>query len=331
MIGASGFWSVTRLLTDQVSGDPSSAQTTVLSAEGELSRSEALRGVLRVEDSGEFRLSGSGTITWRDPADLIAVESGNTILELDLHPVVAIEGQVPMFRDLAQGDSGPDVRQLQEFLRIRGFFEGELDGRFGLATTSAVKLWQRELGQSRPQGTVSAGSVVALGDLPADFRYPEPVDVGAAFVAGDVLVVGRGHDGEMFVEVPESRLGDFGLGTRASISAADAGQVEAVVSRLGTSDGEIGVVLEPARGRFCDVLQCASLTPSVPLTVTVDFEIIPAITGVIIPASALRTQPDETLAVLLDTGELVPVMKKASDRGLVIVDGIAAGHRVVIG
>ena len=47
------------------------------------------------------------------------------------------------------GDTGSDVKKLQQALKIKGHYSGKIDGVYGSATTAAVKAFQRSHGLSR--------------------------------------------------------------------------------------------------------------------------------------------------------------------------------------
>jgi L,D-transpeptidase ErfK/SrfK len=58
---------------------------------------------------------------------------------------VNIVGAVFTGRVLIPGEaSGPDVRAVQELLRILGFYQGDPDGVYGPATVDAVKRFQAQ-------------------------------------------------------------------------------------------------------------------------------------------------------------------------------------------
>lgn len=63
-------------------------------------------------------------------------------------PVFALEGPVRAYRDLTPGDSGEDVRQLQEALRTCGLYSGRADGVFGPVTLAAVDRMYRAAGHT---------------------------------------------------------------------------------------------------------------------------------------------------------------------------------------
>ena len=74
---------------------------------------------------------------------------------------VAAAGDPPALR---QGDSGNDVYILQQKLQEYGYYDDELDGKFGLATKLAVTDFQADAGLE-PDGIVSAATLVALREF----------------------------------------------------------------------------------------------------------------------------------------------------------------------
>lgn len=119
-----------------------------------------LNGTLSYGDS--IALPGrTGTITRLPKAgDVIGV--GQALYEVDGHPVIAVRGDRPFWRDLGFGaDDGPDVRQLEQALVDLGFGANlDVDDHFTRGTASAVTAWQKALG-------VPATGAVALGDVVA--------------------------------------------------------------------------------------------------------------------------------------------------------------------
>jgi len=75
-------------------------------------------------------------------------------------------GRVPMFRTLAKGVTGPDVRQLQDLLRGEALPHREATSRFDAATVAAAKRWQRKL-RGQADGVVRPGDLVFVAALPA--------------------------------------------------------------------------------------------------------------------------------------------------------------------
>lgn len=116
--------------------------------------------------------------------DRLAV--GTVLGEVAGRPVVALEGDVPMYRDLQTGDVGADIAQLQSALARLGFGSADRPGIFGPGTGAAVEAFFRSRGYRAagfleptirpashgrhartPTVTVPGASVVYLRTLPA--------------------------------------------------------------------------------------------------------------------------------------------------------------------
>ncbi len=78
------------------------------------------------------------------------VRPGQVIAEIDGRPVILLRGTLPPFRDLREGDAGPDVTQLQAALRGLGYADYDAAGYFGPGTAFALRLLYQHLGYSAP-------------------------------------------------------------------------------------------------------------------------------------------------------------------------------------
>lgn len=68
----------------------------------------------------------------------------------------------PVHADVSRGDTGPEVRTVQEHLRWYGYVGVKADSRFGPVTERAVKHWQRSNGLT-PDGVVDDITAASLG------------------------------------------------------------------------------------------------------------------------------------------------------------------------
>jgi peptidoglycan hydrolase-like protein with peptidoglycan-binding domain len=102
----------------------------------------------------------SGTFTWL-PAEGDVIRRGKRLFEVDGEPVILMYGDVPAYRDLSDGVSGPDVEELESNLSALGFDPGTVDDEFTSSTTSAVTDWQDSLDLD-PTGSVELGRVVFM-------------------------------------------------------------------------------------------------------------------------------------------------------------------------
>jgi hypothetical protein len=106
---------------------------------------------------------GQGGILTRVPAVGAVVGRGQTLYELDGHPVPLWYGTRPAWRAFQLGMSdGSDVRQLEANLVALGFDPDRaitVDRHYSWATAAAVKRWQQATGRART-GAVPLGQVV---------------------------------------------------------------------------------------------------------------------------------------------------------------------------
>lgn len=124
------------------------------------------------------------------------VGPGTVVLEVSGRPVFLLPGDLPAYRDLGPGMSGPDVTQLQEALSQAGY-PVTADGTYGAATASAVA---RLYNEHHYAPTTSAMASHAKGAQPAPalatfpaaevaFAPAREVTIQAVNIArGDVVV-----------------------------------------------------------------------------------------------------------------------------------------------
>ncbi len=191
LIGASFVKSPQQLAAD--SAAPSPAVTTAAVVSQVLTSSVQMRGVVypaaqydvyaSAPSSGSSSgsaASSSSAATGASPAGVayiskLEVAAGDTIrngeqlAEIDGEPLFVLTGTVPAWRDLAPGESGPDVAELQKALASLGYYDnGDTPGYFGSATEDAASLYYEHLGYTPPSsGGVPAADVVFLPSLPA--------------------------------------------------------------------------------------------------------------------------------------------------------------------
>jgi hypothetical protein len=90
------------------------------------------------------------------------VAPGNVIIEVAGQPFFVFRGAVPAYRDMAPGESGTDIAQLQAGLEGLGFFVGaDTSGVYGRGTAAAVAAFYQSLGYKAP--TVRGGPKAARG------------------------------------------------------------------------------------------------------------------------------------------------------------------------
>jgi multidrug efflux system membrane fusion protein len=90
------------------------------------------------------------------------VSPGNVIIEVAGQPFFVFQGTVPAYRDMAPGETGSDIAQLQASLGALGFSVGaDTSGVYGRGTAAAVAAFYHSLGYTAP--AVRAGRKAARG------------------------------------------------------------------------------------------------------------------------------------------------------------------------
>lgn len=147
------------------------------------------------------------------------VSSGTQLLEVNGRPVFALVGQFPPFRDLAQGDHGPDVRQLQDGLRASGrSIPAKENDVFGPHTAAAVLSLYTSAGYSRDLIETTAPDEGTPAEPPApsgrDETSPTALTAthrtGASQMPHGVSRTGDDSTAAVVMVVPRSDLMVFG-------------------------------------------------------------------------------------------------------------------------
>ncbi len=99
------------------------------------------------------------------------LEVGSVIAEIDDRPTILMPGAVGLYRELTEGDRGPDVERLQQALNDLGY-PIEVDGIFGAETAEALGDLYTDRGYDAPTaaphgGEGSSGGPPGEGAVPA--------------------------------------------------------------------------------------------------------------------------------------------------------------------
>ena len=108
------------------------------------------------------------------------VAPGNVILEVAGRPFFVFQGTVPAYRDMAPGESGSDIAQLQAGLEGLGFsVGGDTSGVYGAGTSAAVAAFYQSVGYTAPPAPPGSkghrGVEVPLSEIMFVPRFPAQV------------------------------------------------------------------------------------------------------------------------------------------------------------
>jgi peptidoglycan hydrolase-like protein with peptidoglycan-binding domain len=321
-----------------------SARTVFVPAEVELA-SDAPLVVTATEGSVGRDVSFAATVTWEGASGVAGrasgtltavrfeagelVDQGDVVYEVDLQPVVIAQGATPASRALTAGARGDDVAQLQQLLTELGHYDGELDGVFGAAVTTAVADWQEQLGLAR-SGAVPDGGVLFVPSLPLRAVLTAEVALGDQVTAGDRLLEVLPEAPSVEVVLSSDQRNVVPLEGRAVLES-ELGDLEALIASA-AEDGQGLLTLEltaPDGGAVCGE-RCAELVdPPGTRTLRARLEVVPQTDGVVLPASVIRTTETGEASVRLVDGSDVEVRIVEAADGLVVLEGIEAGTDVV--
>ena len=195
----------------------------------------------------ELTSPATGTVTTMNPATE-AFDSGDTVLTINLAPVVVAEGDVPMFRDLGPGVVGPDVRQFERMLEGLGHEPGDVDGTWDDKTTEALAAWQGRIGVERTD-SVPRGMMVFAEELP--LRMQPSVVVGEEVAVGQPMGSVLQAAPTFMVALTEDQLDMVREGTAVTLTRGEA-ELQGVVSSFDRDDeGTRAIIMSADGGPLC--------------------------------------------------------------------------------
>jgi peptidoglycan hydrolase-like protein with peptidoglycan-binding domain len=200
--------------------------TTATVERGTISATESFDGTL--DRGGPFTVTGSGEgIITRLTEQGETLERGDELYRLNEQPVTLLRGVVPMYRDLAPGDSGIDVKQLEKNLAKLGYDGFPVDDEYTFSTAEAVRAWQGDIG-AEPTGVVSRADVVFL---PEGGRVDTlHVTVGDTLSPGSPILDITGAEQVISLEVDVDDRDRFEVDTEVTVVLPGGDEVSGTVS-----------------------------------------------------------------------------------------------------
>ena len=265
--------------------------------------------------SAELTSPASGTVTKVRTKEGAKLGPLTPLFDVNGVTIRGIPSVVPLYRDLAEGDEGEDVKALQRALAITGYDPGDVDGDFGDGTVEALTDWQEangldETGKLALAGFVSYTPGATILDL--------AVEVGAKAGPGTaVATVGR--PGTMVAEAQASQLDVGQLKTgqtaRLTLDADDGAAFDARVTDV-AEDAEAS---DASAGSNSVVQFAVELTPvKLPaaaragMTGTAEVTVRSRTGVVIVPSAAVQGSDDAPTVQVMENG--TPVSRPGRGR-----------------
>jgi hypothetical protein len=280
----------------------------------------------------------------------IDVVPGSVILEVAGRPVFVFGGTVPAYRDLAPGESGEDVTELQTGLELLGFGLGaDTSGVYGPGTAAAVAAFYQGIGYTAPMISTGPkadrGAMMPLSEYMFIPRFPAHIaSIGAKVggtASGKLVTLSMGNPGIAGQLNPNDR-GLVRPGVKVTITdtvtgRSFPGRVTSVKTQTQTKKSISGGIYLPMRIRPARPLRTSLIGQNVSLTITAAHSNGPVLA---VPEAAVFASVDGSTYVTKVTGShsqvRVPVRTGITGDGLVQVTPVgggplAAGDTVVTG
>jgi len=229
-------------------------------------------------DSGTYTVvnQAAGTIT-RLPPPGRTVRQGGVIYQVSGKPVVLLYGRVPDYRDMSEGLTGADVRELNRGLIALGYATradllapGLGLGYFSAATTAAWEKYQTALGITVPSATVGLGQVVFLPTAAKISAWETGISPGSSAAPGAALMTATSPVPQVTINLDPSLETEIKAGDKVEIDLPEGGVTTGVVTSVSkvASTNASGVTTVPVYVSL-DHPKAAKDLSSAPVTVKV--------------------------------------------------------------
>jgi hypothetical protein len=276
----------------------------------------------------------SGTFS-KLPSEGEMFSRGQVLYRVSNDPVVVLYGNTPEYRSLYDGDTGPDVRELNHNLVALGYAtRSSVDGDwsyFSYETECALEKFHYALGEDETR-ELAEGQVVFL---PGRIRITTVnATLGASAGAGQTIMQATSTTRQVVVNLDASEQTEVKTGDAVQITLPDNQITSGVVSSIGTiaaggSNPTLPIYIRLNHSRAAGTLDRAPVQVQI-TTAAVKHALI-------VPIDALLARSDSGYAVETANAQglhhLVAVTLGAFDdaAGTVQVTGnVSAGQRIVV-
>ncbi len=181
---------------------------------------------------------GAQTFTSLPQAGQI-IRQGQVLYETNESPVVLLYGSVPAYRDLSEGMTGGDVRELNADLVKLGYATASALGPasgwdyFSGETAYALELLQSHLGLT-VTGSLPLGQAVFLPSAIRVTGLGTGAVPGGSAAAGAVVLTGSSLTPLVTIDLDASLQSEVAVGNKVSITLPDGSVTPGVISQIST-------------------------------------------------------------------------------------------------
>ena len=246
----------------------------------------------------------TSVVTGRPASVGRALGAGSVLSEISDRPVLVLLGQIPMLRNLRDGDQGDDVTRLQTALGEAGYGVSDATGKFGPSTAIALTRLYSDHGYTPPRmGDDGKAVYAAKSELVFVPKLPAtvvnlPYKLGDT-VDGDGAIATLGIGQPLVTATVDAALA-LKKGAAVEVAVKDRGQSwTGVVARVGPRRvPEGGSAVVNLTIRLKETVPGAYVGRAVEIT-----EKTQAASGLIVPISAVNSKSDGSLYVRIVKGE----------------------------
>lgn len=276
------------------------------------------------------------------------ISSGTVLGRVSGRPIIVLNLPFTLYRDLGEGDSGDDVRALQDSLSSLSLYSGTVDGVYGAGTAQAVATLYRNNGlvppevgdaplESTPSEQVGSLTPVRMSEIATIPEAYATIDSVASIgdqVGTDVpFAVLRSGSTTVTARIGAGSQDVFPVGATVSVSPQTDSRIQvagtvASMSEFRTSDPDVEGSI-PGYDITIELPDDEALTDGSTVTVMGE-EDASTTTGLAVPVTALREQDNSTYVLLTDGTKATVEVSLVAD-GFALVEGdVTAGDTVEI-
>jgi peptidoglycan hydrolase-like protein with peptidoglycan-binding domain len=163
------------------------------------------------------------------------VSRGQVLYRVSNDPVILLYGTTPVYRSLYEGDTGPDVRELNANLVALGYAtSSELDpnsGYFSAETAYALEQLQYKFGEDETGYLTESQVVFLLGQVRITSVN---ATLGTSAGPGSPIAQATSTSREVVVALDASEQSEVKVGNQVQITLPDGQSTPGVVSSVGT-------------------------------------------------------------------------------------------------
>jgi multidrug efflux pump subunit AcrA (membrane-fusion protein) len=166
-------------------------------------------------------IGGAAVVTGQVPEVGATLDAGKVILEVVGRPVILLPGELPVYRTLRSGMSGPDVTQLKAALRALGIDPGNDTNTYDSNTAAAVRELYSRVGYPIPSSGEEADAALEAAQGAVRTAEEGLASAQRALATGGQTSYAARVEAQAAVDAAQAALNDANTTYAECIAAAD--------------------------------------------------------------------------------------------------------------